>query len=418
MKSYLARLIVLLRGVCISASVAFGTVAAIPGEALAQSGCDTLNFDAGTRWDVCWRVDAFHGLVMSNGRYTDRGGTTRTVLFQGSIAEVHVPYHAGQPRFLDVTVNSHGLGTDVILLKVEECEGGVLLASSRVCRQVEDRGYAWKFTDLFQPGQQVKYFLASQLTNYTYVTIWIFRDDGTIEPMLGFTGRLQVVKSGEQFAAFGSRLNPVSDPMPRIGLNHMHNVYWRLDLDLNGAPNDAIDRRTQAIFTGISPDGVDCSSTGTFGGVGGCRTNNNFRIRTESVERLGSFRTWTQIDTATFNAEQRTVGYEIIPKGNQIFNAPPSEPWASGELFVTVFNSCENFAVNNNLTSVNPGCGAAAPDVRAMVSGQRVNGADIVLWYKANFEHVTKDEDEINMPIEYVGLEIQPRNWRHVNTLQ
>ena len=72
----------------------------------------------------------------------------------------------------------------------------------------------------------------------------------------------------------------------------------------------------------------------------------------------------------------------------------------------------------NNNSAVNPGCSTSAPHVRAMVNGQPVDGADVVLWYNAHFQHVTRDEDQVNMPIEHIGLDPSPRNWRHVNTLQ
>ena len=84
---------------------------------------------------------------------------------------------------------------------------------------------------------------------------------------------------------------------------------------------------------------------------------------------------------------------------------------------MTTFNGCELFAVNNN-GAVNPGCGSSAAHVRAMVNAQPVDGADIVLWYTAHFQHVVRDEDQVNMPIEHIGLALEPRSWRHVNTLE
>jgi Cu2+-containing amine oxidase len=41
-----------------------------------------------------------------------------------------------------------------------------------------------------------------------------------------------------------------------------------------------------------------------------------------------------------------------------------------------------------------------------------------LLWYNAHYEHVVRDENHLNMPIDYMGLELKPRNWRHINTLQ
>jgi primary-amine oxidase len=331
------------------------------------------------------------------------------VLFRGSIAEVHVPYHTGTPRFLDVTVSTSGLGANALDLAAGECDG--VLVNPKVCREIHDRGYAWKYFSTFQIGQEVTYWISSQLGLYNYITSWTFRDDGSIVPEVGFTGRLQIVRSGSSYAPFGTRVNPQTTSTPQFGINHMHNVYWRLDLDLAGSGNDAVNRITQAQFTGTSPDGVNCSTART------CYQNQHARIATEVVERLAAFKTWHQLDRGTLNADGRPIGYEIIPEGNQLWTGPTTEPWAAGELYVTTHNGCELFAVNNN-TAVNPNCGSSAAHVRAMVNGQAVNGADVVLWYVAHFQHVTRDEDQTNMPMEHIGLELQPRSWRSVNTLQ
>ncbi|MGH6898930.1 MAG: hypothetical protein ACREJ5_20675 [Geminicoccaceae bacterium] len=380
---------------------------------MAQTACETMNFMAGTAWTLCWELREHEGLIIRDADYRDNGGVSRQVLSRGSIAEVHVPYHPGEPRFLDLTFSTAGLGANALDLAGSECDG--VLVDPKVCREIHDRGYAWKFDDLFQIGQEVTYWISSQLGNYTYITRWTFRDDGSFHPEIGFTGRLQIRRSGSAYARFGSRVNPQPDSPPVFGINHMHNVYWRLDLDIAGAGNDAVNRITQVQHTGSSPAGVDCAIAGT------CYINRHTRVETEVVERLAPFQTWHQIDRGTSNADGRRIGYEIIPEGNQLWTGPrtgPSpEPWSAGELFVTRRDSCELFAVNNN-SAVNPGCGSSAPHVRAMVNGQAIDGANIVLWYNAHFQHVVRDEDEPNMAVEHVGLELQPRSWRVVNTLE
>jgi len=376
---------------------------------VAQTACDTIGFAAGTEWSLCWELRQREGLIIRGANYRDKGGVSRSVLFRGSIAEVHVPYHTGTPRFLDVTVSTSGLGVNALDLAGSECDGA--LVNPKVCREIHDRGYAWKFSNSFQIGQEVTYWISSQLGQYTYITSWTFRDDGSFHTELGFTGRLQILRTGSAYARFGSRVNPQAASVPEFGTNHMHNVYWRLDLDVDGFTNDGINRITQVRHTGSSPDpGVNCTIAGT------CHINRHIRLKTERVERLAPFKTWHQIDRGTTNLDGRPIGYEIIPEGNQLWTGPRSEPWAAGELFVTRFDGCELFAVNNN-SALNPGCRSSAPHVRAMVNGQAVDGADVVLWYNAHFQHVVRDEDQLNMPIEHVGLELQPRSWRHVNTL-
>jgi primary-amine oxidase len=394
-----------------SVFLAFILVMGATEEAAAQSGSDTISFNAGTQWVLTWELRQREGLVIRMADYRDRGGVSRRVLVRGSIAEVHVPYHTGSPRFLDVTLSTTGLGANALNLAGTECNG--VLVDPKICRETHDRGYAWKFDGIFQRGQEVTYWISSQLGQYNYITLWTFRDDGSFEPRVGFTGRLQIRKSNSAYAPFGSRLNPETATPPEFGINHMHNVYWRLDLDIDGSANDAVNRITQVQHLGASPEpGVNCGIVGT------CYINQVTRLTSEIIERLQPFTTWHQIDRGTFNADGRPIGYEIIPKDNQSWTGPSTEPWAAGELYVTRFNSCELFAVNNNNPSVNPGCGSAAPHVQAMGNAEAIDGADIVLWYTAHFQHVTRDEDQVNMPIEYIWLELQPRSWRHVNTLE
>jgi primary-amine oxidase len=374
---------------------------------VAQTACDRITFAAGTEWSLCWQLRELEGLVIREADYRDNGGVSRRVLSRGSIAEVHVPYHPGSPRFLDLAYG--GLGGGAVDLAASECDG--VLVDPKVCREVHNRGHAWKFLDQFQIGQEVTYWISSQIGNYNYISRWTFRDDGSFHPQMGFTGRLQMFGDRPAYARFGSRLNPQAESPPRFGINHMHNVYWRLDLDIAGAGNDAVNTITQVRHTGSSPEGVDCADPGT------CHINRHTRIETEVVERLAPFKTWHQIDRGTSNADGRRIGYEIIPEGNQRWTGPRSEPWAAGELYVTRFNNCEMLAVRNREAG-DPSCSNSAPHVRAMVNGQAVDGANVVVWYNAHFEHVVRDEDEPNMPIEYVGLEFQPRSWRDVNTLE
>jgi primary-amine oxidase len=386
----------------------------------AQSACEPIPFMAGTQWTLCWELRQLEGLVIHSADYRDNGGVSRRVLYRGSIAEVHVPYHSGYPRYLDVTFSTTGLGANALDLDGAECNG--VLVDAKVCREIHDRQLAWKFDDFSQRGEEVTYWISSQLGQYNYISMWTFRDDGSFLPGVGFTGRLQVVcpsggeclgGPGPAFAPFGSHVNPQTAPTPEFGINHMHNVYWRLDLDMAGFPDDAVTSITQVQYTGSSPQpGVSCMMPGK------CHINDYTPLPRELVEPLAPFKTWHQIDRGTFNADGRPIGYEIIPEGNQLWTGPSSEPWTGGELYVTRFNGCERFAVNNNDVTLNPGCGTAAPHVQAMVNAEAVDGADVVLWYNAHFQHVVRDEDQLNMLIDYVGLELQPRNWRHVNTLQ
>jgi primary-amine oxidase len=43
--------------------------------------------------------------------------------------------------------------------------------------------------------------------------------------------------------------------------------------------------------------------------------------------------------------------------------------------------------------------------------GEATDGQDVVVWFVNRHHHVTRDEDEAPMPIEWTGFEISPRQW-------
>jgi primary-amine oxidase len=47
-----------------------------------------------------------------------------------------------------------------------------------------------------------------------------------------------------------------------------------------------------------------------------------------------------------------------------------------------------------------------------------IDGQDIVVWYANRFSHFTRDEDQDNMPIEWLSFEVQPRSFNHRSPLE
>ena len=84
----------------------------------------------------------------------------------------------------------------------------------------------------------------------------------------------------------------------------MHNIYWRLDLDIGNGLDDAIDKITRSTYQGASPiDGLEdlCEPAGN------CQTTKHTRLAAEVVERLAPFKTWHQIDRNITNLDGRPI---------------------------------------------------------------------------------------------------------------
>ena len=155
---------------------------------------------------------------------------------------------------------------------------------SKVCREISDRGYAWKFSSLFQMGQEVTTGSAHSSASTTTSPAGRFATMGR-STGIGIYG-----PPADRSALAPPTRHSGAVLTPRLvrsqfGLNHMHNVYWRLDLDVGGAGNNAVNKITEARHTGSSPDGVSCAIAGT------CHINKHTKLTAEGVERLAPFKT-------------------------------------------------------------------------------------------------------------------------------
>src|SRR5262245_28363695 len=240
----------------------------------------TRTFSAGSSWSIGVARRACEGLAIGPVFFTPAGGTSQEVLFKGTISEVHVPYHTGVARFRDVTSSTSGLGANAVVLVAAEC-AGTLFDGNRICVQNADGGYGWKFGTSFRTAQSIEIFMSSQLGQYNYINKWTFHDDGTIEPQVGLTGRLQSFGSGAAFLPYGSQLNPAAST-PLVGKSHMHNCYYRLDFDIGGSGNDAVSRINFNPSLVGSPD-TACATSGQ------CGTNTFTQILTEQAQSFSSF---------------------------------------------------------------------------------------------------------------------------------
>jgi primary-amine oxidase len=368
-------------------------------------------FTTGTNWTLSFGRNPCEGLVLLFADFTPVGGVTRRVLYRGSIAQIHVPYQPGSPRFRDVGVSTSGMGANAIILNASECPGGTLYDGGRICATVEDRGFAWKFSTSSARGQELSLFMSSQLGNYTYINMWNFQDDGTIEVRTGLTGRLQIVDTSPDYLPYGSRLNPEGDPTWRIGRNHQHNIYYRLDFDIGTSSDNAINNIS------LQPS-FDPSPVSSCALNGQCFVMQENQLLNETVDFISpvNFTSWRIYNKVITNNSGRNIGYELIPspRGLGYGMYDTSEPWALGELWVTLYDPCHLLATDNHPPLISAGCAGTADNVTEMVAGAGdIDGQDIVVWYANRFTHYTRDEDQVNMPTEWISFEIQPRSFNH-----
>jgi primary-amine oxidase len=417
----------------VTASVAVRRANADPGGC--QAAEDTFvttvsrTFTGGSAWTFSVYRATCEGLRILSASYRPAGGAFVQVLNSAALSQIHVPYLHGDPakRFRDVSHHSLGLGAQAAVLAPAECEG-TLWDGGRICIQNEDGGYAWKFAvganggaDVFRRAEAVEVFMSSQTGEYNYINKWTFKDSGAIEVSLGLTGALELILPDAKYLPYGSRLNPQSEPTPRVGIAHQHNAYYRLDFDILSEASDlVVAKRFNPSTANIPNTPWTCSTPGQ------CAVVTLTPINVETFQNWSSTLqdTWIIRDKLAVNADGRNIGYELKPHVSGIWRGTTSssEPWSASDLWVTRFKSCERLPIDNHIPHIPPSCAGVpvADHVQAMTlnPSQSTDGQDIVVWYVNRHLHYPRDEDEGVMSTEWMSFSIEPRNLFWVNPAQ
>jgi subtilisin-like proprotein convertase family protein len=350
----------------------------------------------GGRWEMCWEHRDSEGIVFYDVHYTTANGVRRKVLAQANLAQIHVPYDDNRARFHDLSDFGLG-GAKMQNLTQADCLNGALLSHAGknvLCMQIEPRKYAYKYYEQQLQGYQISLFSVSAIGQYNYIPVWRFADNGAIEPSVGATGKLQRLEYDS--AQYG--WNVRADAGGTIyAIAHMHNYYWRLDFDLNGAQNDMVE---EFEFTPTNSNWNYQISVAPFT-TEAARTVNPTRMRS-----------WRIRDTVVTNTEGHPISYHLEPlRVGHIHQGPASEPFTNNQFYVTVNKACEKWASHNPTLN---GCGENLAD---FVNGESLTNQDLVLWYGISFHHLPRDEDEVMMDAHWDGFQIIPRDWTATNPL-
>jgi primary-amine oxidase len=342
----------------------------LTAQASAAAYCSGQYLAVGANWSVCWEIRANEGLAITHAFYT-KPGFDRRVLADATVAQIFVPYETGLPRYHDV---AYGLGPAMTPLTPADCAGGTLLANGTVCRQIEDHGLTERFCAngcWSRRGHELVLWSSSQMGAYNYLTRWSFHDDGTIQPALGLAGVLQNGTIG-----------------------HSHNVYWRLDIDLDDAGNDGLEE-----FYRITPAYSD--------GRIGVSSWVPILGETYRANDLLTFRKWRVRDLLKSNVQGKSWSYELVPSpGSGNLRTTLSEGFTRGEAWLTRAHSNERFVSTET-----------ADLLSTYLSGEPVEGQDIVLWYALHELHEVRTEDAPYMPLEWRSFELRPRDYFDGNPL-
>ncbi len=203
---------------------------------------------------------------------------------------------------------------------------------------------------------------------YQYVQSWEFDGDGVIHPRV----------------AMGGMLNPFAKETA-----HVHNFYFRIDLDIDGFQSDICEEFSHDTLTDPGGD--------------------RWTLITKQTKRpadINTTRKWRVRDLVSKNHHGQPRGYEIeVP---QTFT--PDGKYSTGDVWVTVYRGDtvqQGDDVGGDCTD------SALETVYAQGALDTVNGSDIVLWVclRAHHESRYQGEEDEHLPYHYEEFSISPRDF-------
>jgi primary-amine oxidase len=391
-------------------------------------------------WHFRFRIDPRQGPVV-NMASLESQGKRRSVLYEGSLSEMYVPYMDPEE-----TWNSHvfldageyfmntGLGIVKPLLKGVDCpdyatyfggtyfhDNGTPFVRSQVAclfertlgdpawRHWEDEGVAGR------PGRELVFRSIAVVGNYDYILDYRFEQEGSITVAVGATGELEVKPvpdkmTSEMMSAgimgkdaegnpleFGHLVAPFTD-----GVDHDHFFSFRMDIDVDGTKNNfEVDKLVQYKLPAASArKTIWAMSPKTLDNEGTAAQN-------ISIEHPAM---WRFVNPAEHNALGYPTSFEIMPglTGVSLLSADDWPQKRAGfsdhQLWVTPYDASERYAAGIYVS------GSKGTDgLPTWVKQNRsIANTDIVAWYTMAFHHVPRPEDWPQMPTMWHDFTIRP----------
>lgn len=408
--------------------------AGIPPVSAAAPGFEVSgNWVEWDRWRFHLRVDPRVGPVLSSVSVRD-AGRRRSVLYQGYMSEIFVPYMDPDKAwyfrtFLDI--GEYGIGSAGVPMQAgQDCpadaqmidaafaneRGKISTTEGIVCIFERTTGdAAWSHYERARQGslsrrysELVVRFIA-WLGNYDYVVDWIFTPTGSIKVRIGATGIVQIkaVNSGDMSSAttnkdtaYGRLVAPNA-----VAINHDHFFNFRLDLDVDGARNDFIVDRLQR--QSLNTSQLDTPRKSIWQVVSDAIPSESGAKRTIDLQSPAM---WRVLNAGINNSQGQSVSYQLRPAGNAVSLLDPDSfpqrraAFTNHHLWVTPYAAGERYAAGNYPNQHSGGAGL--PDWTS--NNRSVRDTDIVLWYTLGMHHVVRTEDWPVMPVLHHEFELRP----------
>ncbi|MGH9863246.1 MAG: primary-amine oxidase [Candidatus Acidiferrales bacterium] len=384
------------------------------------------------KWSFQFRLDPRVGLVVSSVRYAD-GDRVRSVLYQGSLSEIFVPYMDPNEGWYHWTYFDAGefpfFGFGTPLEPGSDCpENAVyfdnVYADERALPHRVRRGVclferyagdiAWRHRgqdDIVESRRRRDLVLRTIATfgNYDYLFDWVFLQDGTIKVVVAATG-IDAVKAVAARTAAEDRDGRAQAygrfiAENTVAVNHDHFFSFRLDLDVDGIANSFVQDqlRTERLPESNPRKSLWVAVSETL------RTEQQARLHI-SMEKPA---VWRVVNQSVKSPLGYPVGYEIKPGHNAMTLLLPDDfpqrraGFTQYQLWVTPYRPDERHAAGEYVTQSKGGDG-----LPAWTSADRpIENTDLVVWYTVGMHHVPRSEDFPVMPTSWHEFELRPYNF-------
>ncbi|HEY5546549.1 MAG TPA: hypothetical protein VIK50_10880 [Gemmatimonadaceae bacterium] len=375
-------------------------------------------------WKFHFRVDPRRGVVLSTVRYTD-GGRDRSVMYQGSLSELFVPYQdPGDPwnyqGFFDLGTYPSVFGGIASSLEPNvECPDYATYFDAMVvtnkgrprervraaCLFERSAGdVAWRHGsergNVIEARAKQDLVLRMYMTagNYDYLFDWVFQQDGTLRMDASATGMdaTKTAAGNAEDEKYGRLIAP-----GRVGINHSHFFSFRLDMDVDGTANTLlVDRLVPTRLPADNPR----QSIWTVESTPAKAEKDAMRHSMMNAPEI-----WRFVNPSVTGAYGGLVGYQLEGHNAMTLLAPDDymqkrAGFTDHTLWVTPYDRRELYAAGDYPTLSTAGDGLP----KWTAANRAIANTDVVAWFTLGFHHVPRPEDWPLMPVARHSIEIRP----------
>ena len=391
-------------------------------------------------WRFRFRIDQRVGPVLNLVRYDD-GTRQRSVMYEGSLSELFVPYmdpgNGWSNRiFIDAGEFYAGPGVLKPLRAGLDCpasaayfdaasaseRGAPTRAAQAMCifeRAGSDP--AWRHFEgnevYGRPSRELIVRSALVIGNYDYIIDWRFEQDGTIVVAVGATGVIETKTSPEKRPTVHTMASGARMPVEygqfvadhTIGVNHDHYFSFRLDLDIDGEQNSFMAHRL--VEQKLKADPMRRSIWVAQPSIAAVEKD---AVMDVSVDRPSM---WMFVNPNVRGSLGYPTGYEVMAGSTARSLMSADDPaqrvgaFSEHQFWVTPYDRGQRYASGVYPTSSEGGDGLAT----WVKANRPIENTDIVGWYTMGFHHVPRAEDWPVMPTMWHQFQIRPFNFFSAN---